>query len=88
MPITNTQRERLPAVEFLAVCNKDPITEGTGVQIGEFDANSVIAHAAGEELRVSGLIEDNGESILFVKATSDDVLNLDTLITTKDVEIT
>lgn len=81
------KKENLPAIEFVVACNRDPITRKTGIQIHEFGPNSAIAHVAGDEPHVSGAVEDNGLTRVYVKAEDSNIVNLDQLITSKDITI-
>ena len=78
------QKEQLPAVEFVASCNDDPLTDNTGIQIHEFGPNSAIAHAVGEVMHVSGVVEDNGLTRVYI-STKDNTVNLDQLIISKEI---
>ena len=76
----------MPKVEFVAVCNKDEITEETGVAVNEQDIDNSIAYAAGTGIHVSGIIEPNGIIKVFVKP-AEDIFNLGILEALKETTI-
>jgi hypothetical protein len=80
------KNEGLPEAEFLAVCNKDKVTDETGVAITEQDIGDTIAYAAGTEVNVQGVIEPDGKSRVYVQS-KENMFNLDTLQTSKEIEI-
>ena len=80
------KKEGMPEVEFIAVCNKDKLTEEAAIKVSEHDISKTISYAAGTEVNVEGIIESNGLSRIYVSSKGD-MFNLDTLKTLKDIEI-
>lgn len=78
--------EGLPQIEFLAVCNKDRVTQETGVAVSEGGLSDVIAYAAGTEVNVQGVIEPNGTTRVYIQSP-ENMFNLDILQTAKAIEI-
>ena len=76
----------MPKVEFVAVCNKDKITEETGIAVHEQDIDNSIAYAAGAGIHVLGMIEPNGIIRVNVRP-AEDIFNLDMLETSKETTI-
>lgn len=77
-------KQGLPGVEFLAVCNRDKLTSEIGVSVEESDIGKGTAYAAGTEVEVMGIVENDGQVFLYVKS-KENMFNLENLETIKQI---
>lgn len=80
------KREGVPEAEFLVVCNKDKLTEETGIAVEETDIDEGIAYAAGTEVEVAVVIEPNGISRVYV-SSEENMFNLDALEISRKIQV-
>lgn len=79
-------KEGLPTLEFVVVCNKDSITEDSGIRVYEPNIPDNVAYAVGEELVVNTVMESDGKSRIYVTAQGS-IANLDTVKTANDITL-